>query len=208
MLPSLAPEDTNVNLYGIALFFHIIGLIALFSGLVILQRGGVRLRTAATWEEARVWLQLLRPVGGMFLAGSIFLLATGLYMARIGWTFRAPWVVVAEVFVVTFALVGAVVGRGLARMGRAAREHAGEISSDDQHLLRAPAVWASIFAMNGGAMGMVWLMTTKPDWAISIAVPAILMLAGAVVGMSVSKSRREPESTWQPMAGVRERHAS
>lgn len=93
-----------MNLCGIALFLHIIGLIALFSGLVILQRGGVRLRTAATWEEARVWLQLLRPVGGMFLAGSIFLLATGLYMARIGWTFRAPWVVVAEVFVVTFAL--------------------------------------------------------------------------------------------------------
>jgi hypothetical protein len=33
-----------VNTYGIALFVQIVGLIALFSALVLLQRGVVRLR--------------------------------------------------------------------------------------------------------------------------------------------------------------------
>lgn len=193
--------------YKIALFLHIIGLIALFSGLVILQRGGVRLRTAATWEEARVWLQLMRPVGGMFFAGSIFLLATGIYMAKVEWSMSTPWVVVAEVVVVLFALVGTLVGRGLGRMGRAARQHAGEVSTDDRSLLSAPAVWASIFAMNGGAMGVVWLMTTKPGWAVSIAVPVVLTLGGAVAGMKVSRRPPERTSTWEPIPSLRQRQA-
>ena len=196
-----------MNPYGIALFLHIIGLIALFSGLVILQRGGVRLRTASTWEEARVWLKLMRPVGGMFFAGSVFLLATGIYMARVQWSMTTPWVVVAEVVVVLFALVGAFVGRGLARMGRQAREHAGEISMDDRWLLGSPVVWASIFAMNGGAMGIVWLMTTKPGWGVSIAVPAVLTLAGGVLGMGVSKRPLEGNSTWDPVPSLRHRQA-
>ena len=197
-----------MNYYGIALFVHMIGLIALFSGLVLLQRGGVRLRTAASWEEARVWLGLMRPVGGMFLAGSVFLLATGVYMARLEWTQSTPWVVVAEVVVVTFALVGALVGRGLARMGRKARERSGMVGRDERDVLRAPAIWASIFAMNGGAMGVVWLMTTKPGWAVSIAVPVILTLLGGMIGMSVSRTKREYTSSWEPIPSLRERHAS
>ena len=51
-----------MNLYAIALFVHMIGLIALFGGLVIVQDGGSRLRAATTWKEARTWLELLRPV--------------------------------------------------------------------------------------------------------------------------------------------------
>ena len=108
-----------MNTYGIALFVHIVGLIALFSALVLLQRGVVRLRTASTWEEARVWLGMMRPVGGMFLFGTLDLLATGLYMARLQWTSDAPWVVVGEIVVVACAVVGAIVswltGRGFGR---------------------------------------------------------------------------------------------
>src|SRR5262249_5300480 len=149
----LAPEDRPMTPYGIALFVHVLGLIALFSGLVILQRGGVRLRTASTWEEARVWLGLMRPVGGMFFAGTLFLLVTGMYMTRLEWSSGTPWVVVAEVVVVGFAIFGGIVARGLTRMRREARQHEGELSEDDQAVVRAPALWVTIFAMNGGAMG-------------------------------------------------------
>jgi uncharacterized membrane protein len=144
-----------MNLYGIALFVHILGLIALFSGLVILQRGGVRLRTAATWEEARVWLGLMRPIGGMFFAGTLLLFVTGMYMTHLEWSTSTPWLVVAEVVVVAFAIVGGIVARSLTRMRRVARRHAGEISVDDRNVLRAPALWATVFAMNEGAMGVV-----------------------------------------------------
>lgn len=197
-----------MNSYGIALFVHIVGLIALFSAFVLLQRGVVRLRTASTWEEARVWLGLMRPVGSMFLFGTLDLLATGLYMAHLQWTSDAPWVVVGEIVVVACAVVGAVVWAAVARMSRIARRHAGEVANEDQEILRAPAIWAPVFAMNGAAMGVVWLMTTKPGWAISIALPLLLTLVGAVAGMNVSKPRKQYTSSWEPIPRLRERHAS
>ena len=42
-----------MSLYTIALFVHMIGLIALFGGLVILQQGGARLRTATGHPRRR-----------------------------------------------------------------------------------------------------------------------------------------------------------
>jgi hypothetical protein len=129
-------------------------------------------------------------------------------MARIEWSFTTPWVAVAEVAVVMSALVGAMVGRGLARMGRTAQSHSGVVSDDQRSVLRAPAVWASIFAMNGGAMGIVWLMTTKLDWTISIAVPLVFTVAGVVAGMAVSKSRKGRTSSWEPIPSLLGRHAS
>jgi hypothetical protein len=196
-----------MNTYGIALFVHIVGLIALFSALVLLQRGVVRLRTASTWEEARVWLGMVRPVGGMFLFGTLTLLATGLYMARLEWTSDAPWVVVGEIVAVAFAVVGGIVAAAVARMSRIARRHAGEVADEDQEVLRAPAIWAPVFAMNGAAMGVVWLMTTKPGWGVSIALPMLLTLAGAVAGMNVSKAKKPYTSGWEPIPSLRERHA-
>ena len=146
----------------------------------------------------------MRPVGGMFLAGTLFLVVTGMFMTHLQWNSTTPWVVVGEVVVVAFAIVGGLVSLGLTRMSRQARQHEGGISAEDQSVLRAPALWSTIFAMNGGAMGVVWLMTAKPDWAVSIAVPVVLTLAGAVVGMSVSKSKKErPGSTWEPIPSLR-----
>ena len=197
-----------MNTYGIALFVHIVGLIALFSALVLLQRGVVRLRTASTWEEARVWLGIMRPVGGMFLFGTLDLLATGLYMAHQEWTSDAPWVVIAEIVTVACVLVGAIVAAAVARMSRIASRHTGEVADDDQEILRAPAIWAPVFAMNGAAMGVVWLMTTKPGWAVAIAVPLVLTLAGAVAGMNVSRAKKPYMSSWEPIPSLRERHAS
>jgi len=197
-----------VNTYGIALFVHIVGLIALFSALVLLQRGVVRLRTASTWEEARAWLGMVRPVGGMFFFGTLTLLATGLVMARLEWTSDAPWVVVGEIVVAACAVVGAIVASAVARMSRIARRHAGEVADEDHDVLRAPAIWAPVFAMNGAAMGVVWLMTTKPDWSVSIALPVLLTLAGAVAGMNVSKAKKTYPSSWEPIPSFRERDAS
>jgi len=178
-----------MSLYTIALFVHMIGLIALFGGLVILQQGGARLRTATAWQEARTWLQLLRTVPGMFIGGSVFLLASGLYMTTARWTPRTPWVVVPMVIVVFVIVEAVVVGRSLARIGRASSEREGTISEKARMLLWAPALWSSAFAMNGATLGALWLMTTKPGWAVSIGVPLVLAALGSLIGWAMTRSR-------------------
>src|SRR6185436_9502717 len=95
-----------MNREGIILFIHILGVVALFGGLVLIQNTGRRLRSAPTWAEARTWLSLLRQVPGMFVGGGIMLLATGLELAREQWGFTTPWVVVAVITVLSVALYG------------------------------------------------------------------------------------------------------
>ena len=178
-----------MNPYTIALFVHLIGLIALFGGLVILQQGGARLRAATTWQEARNWLELLFPVRNMFIAGSVFLLASGLYMTNARWTPRTPWVVVPMVIVVFVIIEAVVMGRGLARISRASNEHEGSISEEARTLLTSPALWSPAYGTNGATLGALWLMTTKPGWVASIGVPLVLAAVGSLIGWAVTRSR-------------------
>jgi len=180
-----------MNGYGIAMFVHMIGLIALFGGLVIVHHGGTRLRAASTWEDARTWLGLLRPIRGMFIAGGVFLLASGMYMARVEWSFGTPWVVVGTIVVLLFLATGALVsGRIFARIGRASAQAKGPISDEARALIRSPLLWSSTFGMNGGALGMVWLMTTKPGWTGSIGIPLAATVLGSLIGLGMTRSGR------------------
>jgi hypothetical protein len=178
-----------MTFYGIALFLHILGVVNLFGAMVLVHQAGARLRGAATWDEAAQWLRLLLVTRGMFASGSVLLLLTGIYMTHQGWTYR-PWIVVAIVVVILFAVVGgAGLGRRLAALGRMAAEHRGAIAEADRAVIRSPGLWSMVFALNGGALGVVWLMTNKPDWTVSIAVPVAFTIVGALLGPMVARGR-------------------
>ena len=49
----------SIQIYDIALFVNMLGLIALFGGFVLFHRAGARVRAAATSEEVLVRLSLL-----------------------------------------------------------------------------------------------------------------------------------------------------
>jgi hypothetical protein len=63
-----------MSLYSLALFIHLLGLIAVFGAFVLLQNAGRRLRGVTTWQEARPWLDLLRSINGMVAGGLIMML--------------------------------------------------------------------------------------------------------------------------------------
>ena len=71
-----------MTLRSIALFVHLLGLITLFSGFAVAQRGGAQLRRARTVEQVGLWIGLLQQAPAMFTAGAIMLLVSGLYMVR------------------------------------------------------------------------------------------------------------------------------
>jgi hypothetical protein len=173
--------------YNVALFIHVLGAIGLFVAFGVTQLGGARLRRAKTPELARQWSGLLRTTAPLFPASLVLLLAAGLYMANDGWSFSAAWIVVALIGFGVISLIGpAVIDRGCRRMGDAAsREPGAAISPELRRLIADPATWVSLFALNGMAIGIVWLMTMKPDWAEAIIVPTVLTVAGAFAGRAV-----------------------
>ncbi|MGH2708669.1 MAG: hypothetical protein ACRDJK_10290, partial [Actinomycetota bacterium] len=85
---------------SVALFIHLLGVVALFIAMGIVQRGGSGVRVSSTVEELRLWLGLVQTTRAMFPAALLFILGSGLYMADRSWSFDTPWIVVAIVSIV------------------------------------------------------------------------------------------------------------
>lgn len=178
--------------YDVALFIHLLGVITLFVAMGLVQRGGAGVRTAATVEHLRLWLGLVRTTQRMFPAAIVLLLASGLFMTADAWTFTTPWVVVALVgLAAVAALGGVVVGRGFAAIGEAAaRAGEGALPADLAGLIARRGLWFSASALNGAAIGILWLMATKPGWTVSVAAVCALAVLGGIVGFAIARPNR------------------
>lgn len=156
-----------------------------------MRLGGIRICSpSACVDEMRLWLGLAQTTRSMFLSALLFILGSGLFMADRSWTFDTPWIVVAIVATVVIGILGvAVVGRGFGAMGRAASSSAGSVSAELGRIVRRPTLWVTAAALNGMALGVLWLMVNKPGWTQSIAVVAALGLVGGIARFAALRPR-------------------
>jgi hypothetical protein len=175
--------------HEVAMFVHLLGVITLFGGIGLQQRGGTRLRQATTVGEVRQWLGLVRPTGRMLPAAVLILLASGLYMTAEEWTPATPWIATAAATVLAMAAVGAgMLGRRFRAVGIASADTTeGPVPPLLAGLLGAPSVWAALSGVNGAALGVLWLMTNKPGWATSVGVVVGATVIGAAVGAILAR---------------------
>jgi hypothetical protein len=169
-----------MNLYSIALFLHIVGALGLFIALGLEWASLLNLRRAATAEQVREWLDLFawtRRLGPISLA--VILLA-GLYMTATAWR-GAAWIVVALAAMVLMVVLGATLtGLRMPAIGRAVAAESELVSDALRHRLRDPLLWTSIQTRAAIALGIVFLMTVKPDLGgalLTIGVAIVLGLA-------------------------------
>jgi hypothetical protein len=125
----------------------------------------------------------------MFPAAFILLLAGGLYMTDRLWSFTTSWVVVALVTLALLAAVGSgFVGVRLSRIGRSVVEAGdGALPAPVRGATRDLALWGVLSAQNGAAIGLLWLMATKPGWTASILIVVGLSLLGAAIGTMAAR---------------------
>jgi hypothetical protein len=126
----------------------------------------------------------------MFGVAFLLILAAGLYMAADVWNFSTSWIIVALVTVgIMLVLGGAVVGRGMSKMGKmAATAPDGPLSAELAAAVQDRAVWTSSFVLTGFGVGVLWLMTNKPGWTESIIVVIAMGLIGAAVGSATTRA--------------------
>lgn len=183
-----------MNTYNVVLFVHVLGVVMLFAAFATTQLGGAQLRRAGSTEQARLWLGLLKVTGPMFGIAFLLILAAGLYMTVDVWNFSTAWIDVALVTVGIMLVVGnAVVGRGLATMGKTAGGAPdGPLSLELQTMIQDRAVWTSVSTLNGFGVGVLWLMTNKPGWTESIVVVLLLGLMGAALASAAMRRKASP----------------
>ena len=177
-----------MNGYDVALFLHLLGVTMLFGGIALQPAAGARLRRAGTFGEVRQWLGFVRPAGRVLPIAGALILVTGLYMTAREWSLRTPWIAVGFLTLLGMVAIGATVIRGAySRLGRAAGVADGDLTAPVVRLARSRHLWVPLTALNGAAIGVLWLMTIKPAWPASIGVVAAAAALGAAAGEGMAR---------------------
>jgi hypothetical protein len=169
--------------YELTKVLHFLGFIALFGYFVIYSRAGPRLRKATDMGEVRVWLSLLDMARPMLPGAAVMLIVSGVIMGMLRWKGPYPFMMVGLVTIITIWIVAAVVGgRHLRAMHAAAGTASGPVPAELSRIILNPKPWATLFALNTAALGVLFVMTTKLAWVPAIGVVIGLAIIGAFIG--------------------------
>lgn len=109
-----------MNLYSLALFAHVLGVLGLFIGMGLQWTITLRLRRARTLAQMREWSSLIAGVGKLGPASGALLLVAGIYMMVVSWGLT-PWIAVSLAGVLLMMAAGmGVTARRLKRIQRTA----------------------------------------------------------------------------------------
>ena len=179
-----------MSLYSILVFLHIVGALGLFAGVGLEWAGLLNLRRATTTSQVREWARLLsalRRVGG---PAALIILVTGLYMGVARWGHQA-WIVAGLLGLVMIAVLGATItGRRAAAITRSIPTEDGVIPLVLRCRLDDPMLLVSAWVRTALALGIVFIMSVKPNAAGTLTAIGVALIVGVVIGSPAWSSRR------------------
>ena len=171
-----------MSLYTIALFLHIVGVLLLAITFTAEGISLSHLRRAQTSAEVNDW-QRVAGLGRVFGPASVLaILGPGLYMTITSWGW-APWIVAGSLAWLLIAVMGAING---IRLGVASRNAAADVTAMPR--LRAPSFVLSWWTRVALALGVVFVMSTKPG-LLGASLTLVVAAAAGVAAGTVSVSR-------------------
>jgi hypothetical protein len=179
-----------MSVYSISVFLHIVGALGLFAALALEWASVHNLRRAATTGQAREWARLLggvRFVGGPSI---LTLLATGIYMSVARWGGQG-WIGAGVGGVVLMAVLGGVLtGRRAAAIGGELMSGDGSLSTALKRRIQDPVLLLSARLRTALALGVVFVMSTKPGGASALIAMGAALVLGFAAGLPAWSSGR------------------
>jgi Predicted integral membrane protein (DUF2269) len=185
-----------MSIYNIVLFVHVIGAIGYFLGIGILLFILLGLRWAQRVEHVRALIHLNALSAPVSAASAVLLLVTGLYLALVAWSLLTSWILVALISLLLVVPTSAalIAPRRIALVKQLAREApGGELSEALERYIDDPVLATVCTTVAALLLGLVFLMTTKPNLVGSLIVMVVALLLGLAAGVLVSRVRRTPE---------------
>jgi hypothetical protein len=175
-----------VWIYDIALFAHLVALLAGTTASAVIGLAMRRIRSAATGADALPWHGLCKSTARTFPPAMVVLVATGAYMVHRAWSWSDGWVDVGLAGVVLLGVLGdrvegAAAGRIATRLARDPLTPCGDAVLD-------PVWWTAATVNPALVVGIVFVMSTKPSLGGAIAALAVAAVLGA--GAAVPLWRR------------------
>lgn len=172
--------------YQIALFLHILGALGFFIAIGVFYTAVLGVRRAKTVGPLRIWIGAAASVSGiLFPISSLVILVAGIYMLVTFWGERAPWAGVALTAFIILAIGATFIqGRRMTALGQrsAAESESAPVTGALWAGAHDAVTWVSVNASAAFAIGIVYLMTLKPDALGSVIALLIALIIGLVFG--------------------------
>lgn len=176
--------------YQIALFVHLLALLAATAASAIVHFAASRRAAAPTLRQSMEWGKLMGSTARVFPIAVIALIGTGGYMVAGHWTWSLGWVQAGLAGALVLFGSGAVIGaRGAAeaKANVARLQTAGHDLPNDAAPDRVAAVLSE--ANTWLALSIVAVMTVKPALVGSVGVMAAAWAVGAYRGRAHGRAR-------------------
>jgi len=183
--------------YSIALFLHIVAALGFFAALGAEWTAVRQLRRATTGEQVREWMGVAAGMRRLGMISMLTLLVSGFYMMATVWGGVAWIAVTLAALALLIALALALSGPPMAAIARAMTAENGPLSPSLAALLHDSRLRLGIQTRTAVALGLVFLMTVKPDLVgslLAIAIAVVLGLASALPMMGQGRAQQEPSA--------------
>jgi len=170
-----------MSVYTVALFFHILGVLGLFAGTALDWTTILRLRRVQSVALVREVTSLVPFQSRLTQISLLLILIAGVYMTVKNWEWSTPWILPSlGALVVMGALGGGVIGRRLAVIRNAAAASDGTIPPALQRQTASPVLLTTSQTSGMIGLGVVFLMTIKPDLLTSLIALAVALVLGVL----------------------------
>jgi hypothetical protein len=173
-----------MTLYTLALFLHVTGALGLFVAIGLEWASLPRLRRAASVEQAHTWLGVLGALGPIGGPSALTLLVTGIYMMLRAWR-GAAWPGIGLLAMVLIVVLGGVLtGRRVTALRHAVPAESAPLPQALRERLHDPVLVLSARLRAALALGVVFIMCTKPGVAGSLTAMGAALVIGLVAGLA------------------------
>jgi hypothetical protein len=170
-----------MTLYAFALFIHIVGSLLLCTAFTAEGIGLLQMRRASSDTAIQQWEGVI-GLGRIFGPASVVtILASGLYMMISSWGW-VPWIAVGLFAWVLIAVLGAVNGIRLSLTVR--QISAGALPRTAVQRRAFVISWLTRLSL---AVGVVFLMTNKPDLLAALVCVVVAAAIGVAAGVALTR---------------------
>jgi hypothetical protein len=170
-----------ISMLSAVLFVHVLSALALFVALALEATVLVRVRSSRNVAEARASVRAFQRLRVVAISAFLGVLSGGLYLAsRYG--SGTIWIPLSLAATLLLMLVGGLItGRRMGRLHRllSSIDDAAPLDAVSPQIADTALIWSYGFRL-GLAVGIVFLMTTQPEWPLSLAALATASAAGVV----------------------------
>jgi hypothetical protein len=167
-----------MSFYFIVLFFHITGALGIFTGLGLEWFIVHNFKRVTTYSQALQWTDSFRLLPAIFSISSMLILASGIYMWAETWGDTA-WIIAGFWLFLFLAVFGSViVGKKVRSIAEALKSESEKLSDSILVKIKSPVITQSLKIRTALALSIVFLMTIKPDWTVTLIVVGAALITG------------------------------